>query len=236
MKRLGKIIPLLCFLLVLPGFTKPIQTNGINETYSIPKVYQDENQRMIELKHIFELENNLTNITPKSAGGKSLYIPGYYQETDYYCGPASVQNVLVGLGYAYRSQSQIASDMGTNSSGTMVYRIAQYINQNTNQYWAYQSVYNSSSVYKDFGSSLLYGIDNNQHLIPNVDASQLDSRYPLGSGHYVVAYGYYWYFQGSTGGDKVYYFDVYKPYGGRKETTVSSMINAISTNNGYYIW
>ena len=80
--------------------------------------------------------NKLTSVDVSNANStngfcytdRNLGIQYFTQERGYYCGPASVKEVLHFLNGSSLSQSTYASNMGTNSSGTMVYRVRNELN------------------------------------------------------------------------------------------------------------
>ncbi|MDP4119601.1 MAG: C39 family peptidase [Bacillota bacterium] len=80
------------------------------------------------------------NTVQANSAAYKISIPGtftmYQQENNYYCAPASVESVLEYDTGCYYTQSDIASDLGTTSSGTDATKIAPYLNtkQDDNTY------------------------------------------------------------------------------------------------------
>lgn len=170
----------------------------------------------------------------RAGGRRTVSVPGYLQSNSYYCGPASVQNVLSKINGSSPSQSALASSMGTSSSyGTYVYKVANELASRTGFNYVSQSVYDRS-----VGNSVVSSIDSGYIPIYNVDTKTLNSNYAFSSGHYIVGTGYDYSASGSSGYSSIQYFDVY--YGsavtGYHWTTVTNMDNAIKANLGYYIW
>lgn len=58
----------------------------------------------------------------------NLWLPGQVQERDYWCAPASGYAVLKGRGISV-TQSELASKMGTTTSGTLLGNVAPALNQ-----------------------------------------------------------------------------------------------------------
>lgn len=132
------------------------------------------------------------------------------------------------------TQSNLAADMGTDSSGTYVYRITNTLNSKLGS-TQYQHVLNSSY---DFGNSLIYCIDRNKPIICHVKTGKLPNYNNMrDDNHYIVAIGYDWYASGGTGYSNVRYNDCHwnSAYYGTFTCTVSEMVEAINRNAGFYI-
>ncbi len=71
----------------------------------------------------------------RRAGENFLPVPFYYQETDYYCGPASVKMVIEYLTGERLSQKWLAKKMGTKgpTAGTAPRRIVEFLREYTKE-------------------------------------------------------------------------------------------------------
>lgn len=224
-------------IMIAPTKASTIDSSNF-QTYeqhlNAPDYYTEEYQAMIKEKgdaaDLYLLQKNKL----KAGGKKTVSVSGYLQENSYYCGPASVRNVLSKVNGSSPAQSTLASSMGTNSSyGTYVYKVANELSSRTGFNYVSQSVYD-----KSVGNSVVSSIDSGYIPVYNVDTKTLNSNYTFSSGHYIVGTGYDYYASGSSGYSNVQYFDVY--YGsavtGYHWTTVTNMDNAIKANVGYYVW
>lgn len=162
---------------------------------------------------------------------KVLNVPLYQQENGHFCGPASVQMVISYLTGTKIEQETLKNDMGTDSSGTMVYKIQQRLNQtvssNTYNYFLPSDV--------TFSNRLVYSIEKNRPIVCHVVPSRLtSSSTSTSTGHYLVATGYHAGFSGSTYVETCYYNDPYNDsrYYGKYTCSISEMSNAMKD---YYI-
>lgn len=162
---------------------------------------------------------------------KVLDVPLYQQENGHFCGPASVQMILSYLTGNKIEQETLKNDMGTNSSGTMVYKIQQRLNEsvsnNTYNYFLPSDV--------TFSNRLIYSIEKNRPIVCHVIPSRLtSSQTSTSTGHYLVATGYHAGFSGSTYVETCYYNDPYNDsrYYGKHTCSISEMSSAMKD---YYI-
>ena len=124
-------------LVQLLGLNDPsYQKNDINllSDQDIDQAIQDIVEKYCEADEVNTVMDNLrsTQAKTRSARGTTLNLrlPLKAQETGYYCGPASVQMIVNGYDSSLNvSQSQLASDMGTDSSGTILWKIAVGLNK-----------------------------------------------------------------------------------------------------------
>ncbi|WP_059171973.1 C39 family peptidase [Bacillus sp. FJAT-27445] len=120
---------------------------------------------------------------------KVLSVPSYQQETSYWCGPATVKQVLQYLTGTSKTQSNYASELGTTRDGTDFTRIDDILNkyQNMNTY-----VYASIGDYASWTSKTNYGIQNNYPAVLDLKiTSQYMPKYttPV-EGHILNVSGY----------------------------------------------
>lgn len=199
-----------------------------------PDYFTEEYQSILNEKKGKTKEYVEQKLKTRASGGKILSIPGYSQDNGDYCAPAAVQNILKYANGSSPNQSDLAHNMGTNSNGTLVYRVAQELNAKTNFNYAYELIYNNS-----VGNAAINTIDMGYPLVYNVMTKSLNSNYSFNSPHYIVGTGYKYGFSGSSGYSDLLYFDVYgfdSSVFGSRWTSVTNMQNAIEANAGYYIW
>lgn len=115
------------------------------------KFYTREQLAIIQEKETLAKQYNKNSVVTTSTTWTHLpdYV-AYAQNTSYNCVPASVQAALNYLNGSVASQSSIASDLGTTSSGTAFSSVLPYINQeqSKNPYITCSS--SSSEVYMGF--------------------------------------------------------------------------------------
>lgn len=172
-------------------------------------------------------------LATRSTATKYLDVPLYQQANSYYCAPACVQMVVKYLNGALISQSTLANNMGTASSGgTYVYRVTQELN---NRVGGYQ--YTGTWEYS-FSNGLVYSIDKGKPVVCHVMTGSLPN-YPtsVNTGHYIVTTGYYIAFSGSTSTSNCRYNDPHfnNNYYGTYTCSIAKMTTAINANAGYYI-
>lgn len=194
-----------------------------------PDYYSEESQNIINSK-ISESEAFLKNLNLQQRAAVRFTMPGYLQDNSYYCGPASVQNVVKFLTGTYYSQGTLASDLATTTSGTYVYKVAEVLRAKTGANYEYtlNSQYN-------YWNAMISATNGGYPVVYNVLTSALSSAYPFASGHYIVGTGY------ATDNYIIYscyYFDPYYLSGvsGARAVNKDQMNNAINQNGGYYIW
>lgn len=191
-------------------------------------------EHKIELQELQQdVENYLEEVAPRIGGRRLLSVPLYKQINSYYCGPTSVRMTLSYLGVS-KTQAQLASQMGTTSSqGTYVYQVRNCLNSHLGS-GTYKYVLTSQIA---FSTGLRYSIDKSKPVICHVMTGALPHYSGYNTGHYVVAKGYYWGSQGSSGASRVQYNDpnYNSKYYGSREATWGQMNQAINNNAGYYI-
>lgn len=160
-----------------------------------------------------------------------LKVPGYLQENSYYCGPASVQNLVKYSTGKKIAQSTLAKSMGTTSSiGTYVYKVTEELRKRTGITYAH---FNNSQY--NFYKCIQISTDGNRLVIYNVNTKALDSSYNFSSGHYIVGNGYA---TNGTNINSVYYYDVYydSKVTGDRACTKAHMDKALKAGSNFFIW
>lgn len=89
---------------------------------------------------------------------KTIGVPSFKQETNYWCGPATTKQVLHFLNGSSSSQSYYAGQLGTTSQGTTFPYVADVLNkfQSKNTYY-----YKSIVDYSTWSWRVQYNTDNN---------------------------------------------------------------------------
>lgn len=168
-------------------------------------------------------------------------VPTLYQDTDYWCGPASAQQLLAAKG-VHVSQSQLARELGTTTYGTnSVTNFPPVLNKHLG--WAINPApgaagYRAAFINGDrqtFLNRLLSDTRTNDPMIYNVRMSVL---YGSGGGHYVTGNG--WREKNGVLFDVVY-VDPWRGvgdsyYAGEKVVTFDVMCQAIEAMYGGYVW
>lgn len=199
-----------------------------------PDYYKEEYQAFIKnnVKQINEM--NQKGIFPLSTSQKRLSVPLRQQINEYYCGPASLQMVLLYKEKSY-SQNRLGEISGTTSSdGTYVYRMTDTLNDILGNKYVYVHLDDQS-----FLSGATYSLERGYPVICHVKANELD-RYSDAEAlyyHYVVVTGYYAGYNGSNFWGKVYYNDpnYVDKYYGKYMDTLDNMTAAIASNAGFFI-
>lgn len=138
-------------------------------------------------------------------GSNVMNVPWCQQETNYYCGPATVQQILYYLnGYA-PSQDELASEMNTTSEyGTDNAQIVDYLNAHTNKVYEARWWWKDKSVLEHM---VVYGTDHNdQPIVAYIEIptkNSIDSWPNYTTGHYLTYNGY------SDGGSTIHVTDPY---------------------------
>lgn len=151
-----------------PSFTEDVateaQVKAFKEKESLVKEYMKEQR-----KHGKE-DGVVTNALPDGKY-KVISVPSFKQETSYWCGPATVKQVLDFLNGSSNSQSYYASKLGTTTDGTDFSKVDDVLNahQSVNTY-----VYASISDYSTWSSRIEYNTDKN---IPTVLDLKIDPKY-----------------------------------------------------------
>lgn len=230
MKRLicGVIVTLM-----VPFLTFVVSAQGYSSQETPDYASPERIYRIEELKEKITQCALGNDASPYGGGRVLLEIPLYQQEKTYYCGPATIQMVLDYFNIT-KSQNEIAEVVHTDSTGTMVYRMRDGLNELG--FVKYEYVATDEIA---FGTGLMYSINNNVPVICHVKTGTLPN-YADGkdTGHYVVADGYMWAQGSSAGGTSlVYYNDPHynDKYFGSYSCGWEVMEGAIERNAGYYI-
>lgn len=247
--KLFKIVftSILCF----GGLSTNIYANNNGYTGASDMTDEEINELRNSIEYqndIKEIRQNMNNYPSLVSGSyKKLNVPDYFQETYYYCGPATAQILLEYVTNKKYSQNELANYMNvTESSGANISSLTRTINDyiGTNMY---------KTVHKNdisFSYGLSYSIDKDYPVIIHVrpDGGRLPGweNFDFEVGHFIVGNGYSIGFSGSASSSDVYYFDPYDPQSigqdlqfeydtfGQKMTSISRMERAMNDKSGFY--
>lgn len=197
MRKLFVYILMICLLLVTLSFDIFADENDSSDNTTEVHVHTKEeyiekygyDYESTPLYKNYEENSNL-GLTPFSLY-KVLNVPTYAQQTDYWCGPASALMVIDYLNYQPNLyQSQLANEMGTNTSGTnhvnMVYALRNYTGRNYGWRWSdeFANRYGPMQNNITIGLPVISGVGT-YHLI-----GWNEARPGKNYDHYVVVHGF----------------------------------------------
>ncbi|MFD2670350.1 C39 family peptidase [Marinicrinis sediminis] len=111
------------------------QQKALQEKMQLVKQYEKERKTQ------FSNDNKLNTL---SSSVKTLSVPSFEQETYYWCGPATVKQVLDSINGSSNSQSYYANELGTTTSGTVFSLVDDILNDHQTD---------TTYVYTDFQSN-----------------------------------------------------------------------------------
>lgn len=168
-------------------------------------------------------------------GKKTLAVTNIQQSNTSGCGPACIYQIGNYLGFTNMgSLTALTNSMTDNNShGTdLASQLIPFLNDrlSSNKY----VLLNLSN--NGFLTHLVSSIDKNRPVICHVKPEKLKNNPFVGSGHYVVAIGYNWYEQGSSGYSEVTYNDPHHndTVFGTYTCSVDEMTLAIRSRYGYF--
>ena len=130
MKKRSRIIPVLCTLLVatfLFGTVSATNISMIGNTVTEPPLTQEELEHISECNALIEQQLARDNLT-RAIYNNYLSMSVITQENGYYCGPATACMVAKTLGLGTYTQKEMASLLGTTTSGTSGAQICNTLN------------------------------------------------------------------------------------------------------------
>lgn len=129
----------------------------------------------------------LSNKTlPKRAGRINLTL--FTQETNYYCGPATVKQTIHFINGSSENQSTIASDIGTTSDGSALEPMVNYINDRKS-YGLDYTIYQNPSM-EQIQNIVNYCVEKNLPAICRLRFEKGGNWAYRTNGHYLNANGY----------------------------------------------
>ena len=186
MKKRSRIIPVLCTLLVatfLFGTVSATNISMIGNTVTEPPLTQEELEHISECNALIEQQLARDNLT-RAIYNNYLSMSVITQENGYYCGPATACMVAKTLGLGTYTQKEMASLLGTTTSGTSGAQICNTLNSllsKTSDTRRFQRVTISTAALE---TSVRSSLRNDFPLILNVKEMP---NYTSGSGHFITS-------------------------------------------------
>lgn len=167
-----------------------------------------------------------------SAGSLTLSVVVESQATSYYCVPASSRVTLSAFISSLPSQSTLASQLGTTSSGTYMSNVPAVLNsyQSRNYY-----AFNSTSSLTDLRDRIQLDIQSYAAPLQNQVQMSLLPWYAgsLSGNHDIATYGYYY----ATKVSNAYVYDPWTdPRAGRETIYTSDLYDAGLPYSGNLVW
>lgn len=184
------------------------------------------NEFLINKKNLLKIEHMTTSSKKRKKSGFWFYlrVPVYRQINRYFCGPASVQEVVKYLSNKYRKQTFYAKKLHTTKSGTDIKNISHVLNKYTRR--SFTCSRNGSK--KHFSGALLYNTIVFCPTVLNVRSSGHGHwKYPT-KGHFLPTAGVF------LKNSKVAYVRVADPhneYAGYYEYGLNKVYNAVKQSN-----
>ena len=122
--------------------------------------------------------------------GMTLAVTRFGQETNYYCGPATVKQVVHWVNGSSNSQQWYANKLGTTTEGTNMTDIPGVVNDCINEH---HYVYSSMGTQAEWMNKIRSSIYNERPAILDINTTQLyaDKKFPYKTdGHFVNVSGY----------------------------------------------
>lgn len=232
---LKRFLMIIATVFIFASFSAPVYADDFVDPHA-PDRYDPERMAKEEKKYNDAVEYLNNKRQAYTSGQKILTVYQAVQERSYWCGPASAQIVIKYPEVDGRliSQSTLATDMGTDDTGTYVYKLAHEV-------WAYSHNYDygySHMADRHFSNILVKNIDDGHPIIFHVNTKTLNAKYSFDTGHYVVGHGYYWDYSNGSGYSSVSYYDPW--YGsditGTRTISIDIMAAAINNQAGFFIW
>ncbi len=122
----------------------------------------------------------------------SLSVPRYQQENGYYCGPATVKEILQYYNGSSLTQSQYASALGTTTLGTDMPIITSVLNNNLSSNISPYSYDDTWTSFSEWSTRVKYAIDTGHPVVVDINSSAGYASLPYASstGHYLAIIGY----------------------------------------------
>ncbi len=141
-----------------------------------------------QIRHAQEKELAMLNTpVPQTEGFKTLAVTCYPQDEDYYCGPATVKQVLHFLTGENYPQSVYAEGLGTKEAGTDFSKIPNYVNGRIgSNYYVFVPIINIDNWY----SKIRWDTNNGYPVFLDINTNSVaDIPYNV-EGHIVNVSGY----------------------------------------------
>lgn len=176
----------------------------------------------------------------KGGGGNYCYanVKNIRQTNWYNCGPTTVLQTLYGIdsaqyvgGYTDPEKiNTIESEYGVNSSGMMVYQIADALNKYSSGYGTYTYILGSNITEEEFIVKVSNSLTHGRPVILHAKTGYLD-YYSLNTGHYINVE----YIDRTSGTVGLVDCNYDSQYYGRHSVSIYDAYRAISAENGRYL-
>lgn len=217
----------------------------INSMEEKNKQLEESNQKYLETKKFNISDNELllyalkNEISPQGFcyTSRTLNVPTYEQEKYYWCGPASVKEVLQFLNGSSLSQTEYANHMETDIDGsTWVYKLTNELNnQQSRHNYQFEDIRTSDR----FRQILIADVMDSEVGVPFILHALTDTLYTYNNTrlhHYIVVIG------GNMPNQTVTYVDSYSnDYGrgttlGRHIDTLNAVASTVTYDGRFVIW
>ena len=200
MKRIHKLMILGLFMLGMTVSVMPntVQAQVIDGDYTVEEGATEIDLSEEEIEILQEKERALEAFIESWEGKETrstatwhyltTSFPNNVQINGYYCGPATVQNVIkYHTGTTY-SQSTLASALGTTTSGTVMANIDDVLRSYTNKNYVYADIESESKWKRRVANNIN---DSNMAVIIDINSTGCSSWPYSTSGHFIPIYACY---------------------------------------------
>ena len=118
---------------------------------------------------------------------RTLAVPCFQQENDYYCGPATVKQVVHYLNGSSQSQSYYANKIGTTTAGSEMPRICNFVKTETGKNYEYMDIQNYANWAGKIQANTAAGIPVILDIKANAGSGW---PYTISRGHYINTSGF----------------------------------------------
>lgn len=191
--RKFKIILSMCLIAVLfvgsgiDAFASPIFSEVEGDafyTYELDNFETDSSAQLLKKKNAEIVKFKSMKSYPTAL---TLSITHFSQETSYYCGPATVKQVVHWINGSSSTQTYYATVLGTTTQGTVMSSIPSVLNTEIGEQYYVKASIGSQSQWMDKIRSSLY---NDRPAILDIKTVGI-TEFPYSSnGHYVNVSGY----------------------------------------------
>ncbi|ONI45528.1 hypothetical protein AN640_04450 [Candidatus Epulonipiscium fishelsonii] len=151
------------------------------EYSAMPYDYDPQEERILREK--------LSNLERYSQGAfgtdvyRTINVPYFPQENGYYCGPATIKQVMHYFNGTSYEQSDIANSLYTNTSGTDMTYLHKYLNIVTDEQYIYYE--KATADFYEWLDIIIYNIMNNKPVILDVTIRERGAFPYTTAGHFL---------------------------------------------------
>lgn len=139
-----------------------------------------------EDEELVKQKDSMLAVGGRASAQVTIPVTVFEQENNYYCGPATVKQVINYINGSSSSQSSYASQLGTTTSGTDMTKIAGVLKSNTGKNYVYAAISSKDTWY----SRVMNGVNNRMPAILDINTNSVSSIPYNSSGHYVNISGF----------------------------------------------